>query len=58
LNLLLNYFFEKCGFHLFFFPLVHLLLCNYVLDRLVGVFNSLFSFLWFNFCVGTDLLVS
>jgi hypothetical protein len=29
---------------------LHLLLCNCVLDRLVGGFSHLFSFLWFNFC--------
>jgi hypothetical protein len=41
----LNYFFEEYSFHLFFFfPLLHLVLCNYVLDRLVGGFNCLFSF--------------
>jgi hypothetical protein len=33
-------------------------LCNYVLDRLVGSFNGLFSFSLFNFCVVTDLVVS
>jgi hypothetical protein len=38
------------GFHPFFvFPLLHLILCNYVFDRLVGGFSHLFSFLWFNF---------
>jgi hypothetical protein len=38
--------------------LLHLVLCNYVLDRLVGGFNCLFTFLWFIFCVVTDLFVS
>jgi uncharacterized membrane protein len=28
--------FEESGFHPFFFPLLHLVLCHYVLDRLVG----------------------
>jgi hypothetical protein len=29
---------------------LHLLLYNYVLDRLVGGFIYLFCFPWFNFC--------
>jgi hypothetical protein len=34
-------------FHPFFaFPLLHLVLYNYVLDRLVGGFSHLFSFPW------------
>jgi hypothetical protein len=34
----------KSGFHpFFFFPSLHLVLCNYVLDGLVGGFNHLFS---------------
>jgi hypothetical protein len=38
------------GFHPFFvFPSLHLVLCNSVLDRLVGGFSHLFSFPWFNF---------
>jgi hypothetical protein len=38
------------GFHPFFvFPSLHLVLCNYVLDRLFGGFSHLFSFPWFNF---------
>jgi hypothetical protein len=37
------------GFHpFFFFPVLHLVLCNYV-DRLLGGFSHLFSFPWFNF---------
>jgi hypothetical protein len=48
--------FEECGFYpFFFFPSLHLVLCNYVLDRLVGGFNCLFSFPWFNFCIVTNL---
>jgi hypothetical protein len=51
--------FEESDFHpFFFFPLLHLVLCNYVLDRLIGGFNCLFSFPCFNFCVVTDLVVS
>jgi hypothetical protein len=43
--LLLNTFFQECGFHpFFFFPLLLLMLCNSVLDRLVDGFNCLFSF--------------
>jgi hypothetical protein len=38
-------FFEANGFHpFFFFPSLQLVLCSYVLDRLVGVFDALFSF--------------
>jgi hypothetical protein len=37
-------FFEESGLYPFFFPSLHLVLCNYVLDRLVGVFNCLLSF--------------
>jgi hypothetical protein len=33
-----------------------LVLCNYVLDRLVGGFSNLFSFLWF--CFVTVLVIS
>jgi hypothetical protein len=41
-------FFEKSSFHsFFFFPSLHLVLCNYVFDRLVGDFNHLISFLIF-----------
>jgi hypothetical protein len=43
-------------------PLLHLVLCNYVLDSwqfvLVGGFIHLFSLPWFNFCAVTDLDVS
>jgi hypothetical protein len=39
-------------------PKLHLVLCRYVLDSLVGGFNYLFSFPWLNFCVVTDLVVS
>jgi hypothetical protein len=48
LNPILNYLCVggKNGFHpFFFFPLLLLVLCNYVLDRLVGVFSHLFSIL-------------
>jgi hypothetical protein len=38
--------------------LLHLVLCDYGLDRLPGSFNCLFSFHWFNFCVVTDLVFS
>jgi hypothetical protein len=38
------FFFEESGFHPFFFPSLHLVLCNYVFDRLVGGFNCLISF--------------
>jgi hypothetical protein len=48
-NPVLNNFFEKSGFHPFFFKLLQLVPCNYVLDRLVSVFNCLFSFSWFIF---------
>jgi hypothetical protein len=49
-NLVLNYCFAENGFYPFFvFPLLHLVLCSYVLDRLVGGFSHLFSFPWFNF---------
>jgi hypothetical protein len=41
----------------YFFPLLHLVLCNYVFDRLVG-FSCLFSFPWFNFWVAAVLVVS
>jgi hypothetical protein len=41
LNSVLIYFFEDSGFHTFFFPSLHLVLCNYVLDRLVCDFNCL-----------------
>jgi hypothetical protein len=38
LNPVLTYFGEENGFHPFFvFPSLHLLLCNYVLDRLLVV---------------------
>jgi hypothetical protein len=41
----LNYFFEMSSFHFFFFfPSFHLVLCNYVLYRLVGDFDCLFSY--------------
>jgi hypothetical protein len=51
LNPVLIYFWEESDFHPFFFFLsLHLLLCNYVLDRPVGGFSQLFSFPWFNFC--------
>jgi hypothetical protein len=50
-------FFEDRGFHPFF-PSLNLMLCNYDLDRLIGGFNCLFSFPWFNFCVVTYLVVS
>jgi hypothetical protein len=36
--------FLECDFHSFFLPSPHLVLCYYVLDRLVGGFNYLFSF--------------
>jgi hypothetical protein len=51
-------FFSGVFFYPFFYPLLHLVLYNYVLDRLVGGFNCLFSFPLFNFCVVTDLVVS
>jgi hypothetical protein len=52
LNPALNYFFEDSGFHpFFFFPPLHLVLCYYVFDRLVGGFSHLFSFPCFNFKV-------
>jgi hypothetical protein len=35
-----------------------LVLYNYILDRLIGGFNRLFSFPWFNFCVVTALVIS
>jgi hypothetical protein len=56
----LNYVFEESSFHpfFFFFPLFHLVLCNYVLDRIVGGFNCLLSFPWLNFCVVIDFIVS
>jgi hypothetical protein len=44
-NPLLNYFLGESGFHPFFSPLLYLMLCNYVLDWLVGGFNCLFIFL-------------
>jgi hypothetical protein len=34
---------------LFPLPITPLVLCNYVLDRLVGGFSHLVSFPWFNF---------
>jgi hypothetical protein len=34
---------------LFVFPSLHLVLCNYVLNRVIGGFSHLFSFPWFNF---------
>jgi hypothetical protein len=40
----LFFFFEESDFHLFFFPLLHLVLCNYVFDRLVDCFDCLISF--------------
>jgi hypothetical protein len=46
---------ENCFYPFFFFPLLHLVLCNYVLDKLVGGFIHLFSFPWFNFCFVTLL---
>jgi hypothetical protein len=54
----LNNYFEESSFYPFFFPLFHLVLCNYALDRLVGAFNYPFSFCLFNFYVVTDLVVS
>jgi hypothetical protein len=36
----------------------HLVLCNYVLDKLVVSFNYLFSLPLFNFCVVNDFVVS
>jgi hypothetical protein len=39
------------GFHpFFFFPSLHFVLCNYVLDKLVSGFSHLFSSPWFYFC--------
>jgi hypothetical protein len=39
----LNYFFEKNGLHpFFFFPLLHLVLCNHIVDKTVGGFSYLF----------------
>jgi hypothetical protein len=59
LNLYLIIFFEESGFHpFFFFPLVHLVVCNNVLDRVVGGFSHLFSFPLFNFCFVTVLVLS
>jgi hypothetical protein len=49
-------FFEESGFHPFFLLLY--LLCNYVLDRVVGCFSHLFSFPWFSFCVVNVLVIS
>jgi hypothetical protein len=52
-------FFEESGFHhFFFFPLFHLVLCKYVLDRLVGGFSDLFSFPLFNFYVMAVFVIS
>jgi hypothetical protein len=49
-NPVLNYFWgENCVHPSFVFPTLHLVLCNYVLDRLVGGFSHLFSFPWFDF---------
>jgi hypothetical protein len=46
----LNYFGGKNHFHPFVvFPSLHLVLSNYILDRLVGGFSHLFYFPWFNF---------
>jgi hypothetical protein len=59
MNPVLNHFLEESGFHsFFFFPSLHLVLCHYVLDSLVGDFKCLFSFTEFNFCVVTALVVS
>jgi hypothetical protein len=41
---------ENCFHPFFFFPSLHLVLFNYVVDRLFGVFSHLFSFPQFNFC--------
>jgi hypothetical protein len=49
LNPVLNYIWGVNSFHSFFISSLHLVLCNYVLDRLVGGFSLLFSFPWFNF---------
>jgi hypothetical protein len=38
--------------------LVHLVVCNNVLDRVVGGFSHLFSFPLFNFCFVTVLVLS
>jgi hypothetical protein len=54
----IEFFFEECGFHPFFFPLLLLVLYNYILDWLVGGLNCLFSFPWFDFCVVMGLIVS
>jgi hypothetical protein len=44
LNPVLNYFFEESDFHsFFFFPLLHLVLCDYDFDKLVGGFDYLIS---------------
>jgi hypothetical protein len=49
-NLVLNYFGGDNGFHpFFFFPMLDLVLCNYVFDKLLVGFSHLFSFPWFNF---------
>jgi hypothetical protein len=40
----LNYFFEEYGFHPFFLPLLHLVMCHYIFGRLVGGFDCLMSF--------------
>jgi hypothetical protein len=45
LNPVLNYFIEDSHFHpFFFFSLLYLVLCNYVLDKLVCGFSQLFFF--------------
>jgi hypothetical protein len=53
LNPVLNYFWGgMVSIPFFFFSLPYLVLCNNVLDRLVGGLNHLFSFPWFNFVCG------
>jgi hypothetical protein len=52
LNPVLNYFWGESGFYpFFFFSLLLLVLCDCVVDMLVGGFSHLFSFPLFNFCV-------
>jgi hypothetical protein len=51
-------FFKESGFHpFFFFPSLHLVLCKYVLDKLVGGFSCLFSFLGLVFVLQLSCLL-
>jgi hypothetical protein len=58
LNPISKYSFYESGFYpFFFFPLLHLVLYNYIFGRLFGGFDCLIL-PWFNFCFVADLVVS